>query len=133
MFPELEHQMVYLQQKKLTSYAGVPEFEAFKTTIDVPTVPEYNDVEPDVRKVISFVLPNIQKDFLDHLVANVAAEIDFIDWKSKQTIRSSVRRTLLRAFQPRYNVVQSKQFSDKITELLLNPTDDLAKKDTWLY
>lgn len=128
MFPELEHQMVYLQQKKLSSYAGVPEFEAFKNAIDIPTGPEYNDVEPDVRKVISFVLPNMPKDFLDQLVANVAAEIDFIDWKSKQIIRSSVRRMLLRAFQPRYNVVQSKQYSDKIIELLLNPTDELAKK-----
>jgi len=33
MFPELEHQMVYLQQKKLSSQMGVPEFEAYKSTI----------------------------------------------------------------------------------------------------
>lgn len=133
MFPELEHQMVYLQQKKLSSRTGVPEFEAYKNTSDVPSVPEYNDVEPDVRKVISFVIPDIPEDFLDQLVSDITSQIGFVDWKSKQTIRSGIRRTLLRAFQPRYNAVQSKQFSDKITELLLNPTDDMVKKGTWLY
>ena len=133
MFPELEHQMVYLQQKKLSSRTGVPEFEAYKNTSDVPSVPEYNDVEPDVRKVIGFVIPDIPKDFLDQLVSDITSQIGFVDWKSKQTIRSGIRRTLLRAFQPRYNAVQSKQFSDKITELLLNPTDDMVKKGTWLY
>lgn len=133
MFPELEHQMVYLQQKKLSSRTGVPEFEAYKSAADTPLKPEYNDLEPDVRKVIQFVIPNIPKDFLDQLVKDITAQIGFVDWKSKHTIRSGVRRFLLRAFQPRYNVVQSKQYSDKITALLLNPTDDMAKKSTWLY
>lgn len=133
MFPELEHQMVYLQQKKLSSRTGVPEFEAYKKAPEEPAAPEYNDLEPDVRKVIQFVIPNIPKDFLDQLVADVTTQIDFIDWKSKQAIRSSIRRSLLRAFQQRYNAVQSKRFSVKITELLLNPTDDMAKKDKWLY
>lgn len=133
MFPELEHQMVYLQQKKLSSRTGVPEFEAYKNTADTPPAPEYNDLEPDVRKVIHSVMPNIPKDFSDQLVADITAQIGFVDWKSKQSIRSSIRRTLLRAFQPRYNAVQSKQFSEKITELLLNPTDDIAKKGKWLY
>lgn len=127
MFPELEHQMVYLQQKKLSSRTGVPEFEAYKNTSEVLAIPEYNDVEPDVQKVISFVIPDISKDFLDQLVVDITSQISFVDWKSKQTIRSGIRRTLLRAFQPRYNAVQSKQFSDKITELLLNPTEDIAK------
>ncbi len=133
MFPELEHQMVYLQQKKLSSRTGVPEFEAYNSTANTPTAQEYNDLEPDVRKVIHFVMPNISKDFLDQLETDILAQIGFIDWKSKHTIRSSIRRTLLRAFQPRYNAVQSKQFSEKITELLLNPTDDMAKKSKWLY
>ena len=39
MFPELEHQMVYLQQKKLSSHSGVPEFEAFTSTSGIPPVP----------------------------------------------------------------------------------------------
>ena len=133
MFPELEHQMVYLQQKKISSHTGVPEFEAYMNTPDVPPAPEYNELEPDVRKVISFVIPNIPTDFLDQLVADITAQIGYVDWKSKHTIRSGVRRSLLRAFQPRYNVTQSKQYSDKITELLLKPTETLAKKSAWLY
>lgn len=133
MFPELEHQMVYLQQKKLSSRTGVPEFEAYKSTTDVLPTQEYNDLEPNVPKVIRFVIPSIPQDFLDQLVSDITAQIGFVDWKSKQTIRSSVRRTLLRAFQPVYNAVQSKHFSEKITDLLLNPTDELAKKDTWIY
>lgn len=128
MFPELEHQMIYLQQKKLSSHTGVPEFEVYKSASNTSLILEYNDLEPDVRKVISFVIPNIPKDFLEHLAAEITVQTEFIDWKSKQTIRSSIRRTLLRAFQPRYNAVQSKQFSERITELLLNPTDDMAKK-----
>ena len=133
MFPELEHQMIYLQQKKLSSHTGVPEFEVYKSASNTSLILEYNDLEPDVRKVISFVIPNIPKDFLEHLAAEITVQTEFIDWKSKQTIRSSIRRTLLRAFQPRYNAVQSKQFSERITELLLNPTDDMAKNSKWLY
>lgn len=128
MFPELEHQMVYLQQKKLSSHTGVPEFEAFKNITDIPIVHEYNDKEPDVEKVICSVVPDIPKVFLDQLVADITAQIEFVDWKSKQTIRSGVRRSLFRAFQPKYSAARSKQYSDKITELLLNPTDDTAKK-----
>lgn len=128
MFPELEHQMEYLQQKKLSSRTGVPEFEAFIHTADAPSVPEYNDIEPDVRKVIYSVIPNISEDFLDQLEADITTQIGFVDWKSKQSIRSSIRRSLLRAFQPRYNAVQSKLYSDKITERLLNPADDMAKE-----
>ena len=133
MFPELEHQMVYLQQKKVMSHAGVPEFEAYVNTPDIPNEPEYNDIEPDVRKVVQTVIPNIPNDFLDQLVADITAQISFVDWKSKQSIRSGVRRSLLRAFQPRYNIILSKQYSDRITELLLNPTKDVAKKSKWLY
>lgn len=133
MFPELEHQMVYLQQKKIPSHTGVPEFEAYANTSEAPPTPEYNDMEPDVRKVICSVVPNIPDDFLDQLVTDITAQIGFVDWKSKYTIRSGVRRSLLRAFQPRYNVVQSKQYSDKITDLLLNPPNDMAKKSAWLY
>lgn len=128
MFPELEHQMVYLQQKKLSVRTGVPEFEAFNNAVDAPSTPEYNDIEPDVRKVICSVIPNMPTDFLDQLVTDITAQIGFVDWKSKQSIRSSIRRSLLRAFQPRYNAVQSKRYSDKITELLLNPTGDMAKE-----
>lgn len=100
---------------------------------DEPLAPEYNDKEPDVRKVIQSVVPNIPNDFLEQLANDITAQIGFVDWKIKHTIRSGVRRSLLRAFQPRYNVVQSKQYSDKITALLLNPTDDMVKKSTWLY
>lgn len=128
MFPELEHQMEYLQQKKLSSRTGVPEFEAFCNTVDTPPAPEYNDKEPDVRKVICSVIANIPDDFLDQLDTDITAQIGFVDWKSKQSIRSSVRRSLLRAFQPKYNAAQSKLYSDKITECLLNPTDDMAKE-----
>lgn len=133
MFPELEHQMVYLQQKKLSAYPGVPEFEAYRSDVDVPVLQEYNDLEPDVRKVILFVLPNIPKDLLNTLTDDITEQIRFVDWKSKQTIRSSIRRKLLRAFQPIYNAAQSKQNTDRIMELLLNPTDELSKKGKWLY
>lgn len=133
MFPELEHQMVYLQQKKLSTYSGVPEFEAYRSDVDTPVLQEYNDLEPDVRKVILFALPNIPKALLNKLVDEITEQIGFIDWKSKQTIRSGIRRKLLRAFQPMYNATQSKQNADRIMELLLNPTDELAKKDKWLY
>lgn len=133
MFPELEHQMVYLQQKKVSTYTGVPAFEAFKNDANTSAPLEYNDAEPDVRKVILSVIPDISKDLLDQVVSSVKTQIGFIDWKTKQTIRSGVRRTLLRAFQPRYNAVQSKKFSEKIMELLLNPTEELANKGRWLY
>jgi len=133
MFPELEHQMVYLQQKKLSSQMGVPEFEAYKSTTPSLPIDECNEVEPDVSKVIQFVIPNISKDFLKQLVSDVSAQIGFIDWKTKQTVRSSIRRTLLRAFQPRYNATQSKQLSDRIMELLLNPPEDMGKRNDWLY
>ncbi len=128
MFPELEHQMIYLQQKKTPANTGVPEFEMFKLPDSEPNAPEYNEKEPDVKKIIQFVIPGISSDFLNELTTNVLEQIGFVDWKSKHTIRSSVRRYLLRAFQPKFSVVQSKQYSDKITDLLLNPTDELAKK-----
>lgn len=127
MFPELEHQMVYLQQKKLSSQTGVPEFQAFQNTSSISSAPEYNDMEPDVTKAIRAVIPNIPKDLLEPLAADITTQIEFVDWKSKQTIRSGVRRTLLRALQSRYTAVLSKQYSDRITELLLNPTKDVAK------
>lgn len=133
MFPELEHQMEYLQQKKLSSGTGVPEFEPFNNTAAISAEPEYNDIEPDVQKVICAVIPHITKELLDQLVTEISAQTEFVDWKSKQTIRSSIRRSLLRAFQPMYNAVQSKQYSDRITELLLNPPNDMAKKRGWLY
>lgn len=123
LFPELEHQMVYIQKKHPENVGIVPSFEPYiADTADDPQL-DYNDFVPNVEKIISEVVPNIQSETLSEMVDTIDKFISLIDWKSKERIRSQIRLYVSRTLQNTLSARLSKKYAETILELLLKPTD----------
>ena len=113
MFPELEHQMTYLQQKSRTGFEESPEFEPYNMQVLIkkePFVQEeflYNDRVPNVKNVIESVVPDIPENLKVLLESLIKERTAQIDWKAKEQIRSKIRLDIKKVLQENYSARMS--------------------------
>lgn len=126
MFPELEHQMTYLQQKSRTGFEESPEFEPYNMQVLIkkePFVQEeflYNDRVPNVKNVIESVVPDIPENLKVLLESLIKERTAQIDWKAKEQIRSKIRLDIKKVLQENYSARMSNIYAEKILAELLN-------------
>ena len=130
MFPELEHQMTYLQQKSRTGFEESPEFEPYNMPVLIkkePFVQEeflYNDRVPNVKNVIESVVPDIPENLKVLLESLIKERTAQIDWKAKEQIRSKIRLDIKKVLQENYSARMSNIYAEKILAELLNPANE---------
>lgn len=133
MFPELEHQMTYLQQKSRTGFEESPEFEPYNMPVLIkkePFVQEeflYNDRVPNVKNVIESIVPDIPENLKVLLESLIKERTAQIDWKAKEQIRSKIRLDIKKALQENYSARMSNIYAEKILAELLNPADETSE------
>lgn len=133
MFPELEHQMTYLQQKSRTGFEESPEFEPYNMPVLIkkePFVQEkflYNDRVPNVKNVIESVVPDIPENLKVLLESLIKERIAQIDWKAKEQIRSKIRLDIKKVLQENYSARMSNIYAEKILAELLNPANETSE------
>ncbi len=129
MFPELEHQMTYIQKKNIVVSGKVSQFQEYKPEILADaTVEEYNDAVPNITVIIDSVIPEIPPLVKKELTDIITGEIDYIDWKSKYQIRSKIRLHISKCLQKQYSAILSKEYANQILELLLKPTGKYVRE-----
>ena len=129
LFPELEHQMVYIQKKQPTITGSVPSFEPFVAERSADEQLDYNQHVPDVGKIIEDIVPNLQSKIKADMIEAISSMIAFIDWKYKEQIRSQIRLYVSRTLQKSLSARLSKQYAEAILELLLKPTEEYVKSE----
>ena len=133
MFPELEHQMIYLQQKSRTGFEESPEFEPYNMQVLIkkePFVQEeflYNDRVPNVKNVIESVVPDIPENLKVLLESLIKERTAQIDWKAKEQIRSKIRLDIKKVLQENYSARMSNIYAEKILAELLNPANETSE------
>lgn len=129
LFPELEHQMVYIQKKQPTITGSVPSFEPFVAEQSADEQLDYNQHVPDVGKIIEDIVPKLQSEIKADMIEAISSMIAFIDWKCKEQIRSQIRLYVSRTLQKSLSARLSKQYAETILELLLKPTEEYVKSE----
>lgn len=133
MFPELEHQMTYLQQKSRTGFEESPEFEPYNMPILIKKDPVvqgeflYNDSVPNVKNVIESVVPDIPENLKDLMESLIKERTAQIDWKAKEQIRSKIRLDIKKVLQENYSARMSNIYAEKILAELLNSADETSE------
>ena len=133
MFPELEHQVTYLQQKSRTGFEESPEFEPYNMPVLIkkePFVQEeflYNDRVPNVKNVIESVVPDIPENLKVLLESLIKERTAQIDWKAKEQIRSKIRLDIKKVLQENYSARMSNIYAEKILAELLNPANETSE------
>ena len=133
MFPELEHQMTYLQQKSRTGFEESPEFEPYNMPVLIkkePFVQEeflYNDRVPNVKNVLESVVPDIPENLKVLLESLIKERTAQIDWKAKEQIRSKIRLDIKKVLQENYSARMSNIYAEKILAELLNPANETSE------
>ena len=130
MFPELEHQMCYIQNKSSNVVGQVPVFQTYEADISLDDgYKKYNDRQPDIKNIIEDIIPSIPDLIKKNIINEVERETEYIDWKNKEQIKSRIRLCITKNLQNHYSDAQSREYANHILELLLNPTGKYAKEN----
>lgn len=125
LFPELEHQLSYLQNRGVQSNISSIPFEPFvENLIDVHEVSENCSIltpHPDVAKIVSLYLAdntecrvNVEQ-MINETISNTT------DWWVKDSAVSRIKRNVMRILQGNYSKMKSQNIADNIVKLLCEP------------
>lgn len=129
LFPELEHQMTYIQRKNSNTSGGIPQFQLYQINITKEETKSYSYAVPNISKIIETVVNDISESLKVKLVEAIAQQTGYIDWKSRYQIQSQIRLLVTRQLQSNYSAVDSKRYASRILELLLNPTEECTESE----
>lgn len=132
MFPELEHQMMYIRHKNHLGNIETEEFQKYdynNLKEEQPMESAISDKVADVQKVVDVVVPDIPKELRNQLIEKINMDINYIDWKNKYQIRSKIKLDVSRILQTIYPSLRSKKYAEQILELLLNPVENVEAKE----
>ena len=119
LFPELEHQMHYIQTQTRPSIGVVEEFTQYTRKIkDEKPVP--TDISSaDIEKILDKALPEVSDDVKLTLINTLNKETQIIDWQKKDSIISRIRRAITRSLGEIYSAVNAKSKADEIMKKIL--------------
>lgn len=128
LFPELEHQLVYLQNRKLPNPGQVEIYEDFSgkaiphtdnSSPEEAIAPD-SEPHPDVQCVVKMYLsedPDLAKK-VAHILEEGTSEID---WWLKDSAVSRINRDITRTLQTKMSMQQSKMLANNIVKEILIP------------
>lgn len=127
LFPELEHQLTYLQSRKARAPFSVEPFEKYvrpqaHDSQEAEDAPPGADQEPrpDIGKIVSHYV-NPSSGVYEDVVAGIKASTSMIDWWRKESALSQMRRDITRILQTTRSAAESRQIAGGIVMLLADP------------
>jgi hypothetical protein len=119
LFPELEHQMRYIQSQ-MNNHAGTVEDYTQYIRVTNRNSRVYENInEQDVRKSIQEIL-HAEKEELKQGVVKSIMENQELDWQTKESAISKMRRAVSKHLSEVYSAVDSKSKANEIVDRLLS-------------
>ena len=118
LFPELEHQMRYIQNKTLSTAVTVEEYQPYIRENVASNAPLKYTSEDDIRIIIAHVLGNVDTNMQDR-VYNTIRNMQVLDWHMKESTISSIRRAINKIISEAYSSVEAKSKATEIVDKLL--------------
>jgi hypothetical protein len=119
LFPELEHQMRYIQGQFKPSVGTVEEYRQYEHLSSVQPSIDFEKSPPDIDNILTKVLPAVKAKDIEHLKSEIKAATDIIDWHHKDSVISGLRRTLTKSLSDMLSAVEAKSKANEIIEELL--------------
>lgn len=131
LFPELEHQLIYLQSKKAyTSFSAEP-YEKYvrpqpvisrekEKIMESPDSYISKEPHPNINKIVSRYISDKSSTYED-VISIIKRTISMIDWWLKESMISQMRRDITRLLQKTMSASESKMIASNIVTLLSNP------------
>lgn len=123
LFPELEHQLVYLQGRKFNSKTHIEEFEKYEDIVvsitkETKIKKDYVAPTPDVEQILNnyFIEDNVMKLELKTIIS---ATMKDVDWWLKETNLSMLRLNIRNKVQETMSANDSRHIATKIVEEIL--------------
>ena len=130
LFPELEHQLVYLQNKKRPVSGQIEYYEDFSEQlqlredqkddsiidVSVPNTEPHSNIQQIVDKYLSET-PDLVKQVVDILKTGTSE----IDWWRKESAVSRINRNITRILQEKMSMQSSKTIANNIVKSILIP------------
>ena len=132
LFPELEHQMQYIQRLNVTAIGSVEEYEKYAPSVDTETVldtlPEAT-YTPDILEIVEKFIENKDESLIRKVVNLLNEQTSIMDWQNKESVHSKIRLELSKALTDFYNAEDKKRITTSILENLLNPPQEFATEE----
>ena len=122
LFPELEHQMIYIKQTNISQIGSVPDFKLFSKGREQFL---YSDFTPNIDTTIENIVPQVSVQCKIKLKEILYEQTNFIDWKLKDNIKATIIKECKRLLQGEQCFANSEEISEiasKILSSLLNPS-----------
>lgn len=119
LFPELEHQMRYIQSQAQHSVGTVEEYRQYERKTLAPAPIKFDKVPQDVSTIIAKILPTAKIEEIGRLRMEVDAAVGVIDWHLKDSVISGLRRALTKVLSETFSAVEAKSKANEIVEELL--------------
>lgn len=119
LFPELEHQMLYIQNQARPLVGTVEECVQYVRTTDTKNKIQYDKALPDVHAIVHLLLPTVGEDVRTAISEIINGEIQMLDWHKKDSVISSIRREIVKGLSETLSAVDAKSKANEITNKLL--------------
>lgn len=119
LFPELEHQMRYIQSQVKSPVGTVEDYSIYNRRTSENKYDPI-DVSLDVLKcILAESLPNIAEEKLKELSSAILEETHAVDWHKKDSVISGIRRLITKNLADILSSVDAKSKANEILNKLL--------------
>ena len=119
LFPELEHQMRYIQSQTKHSVGTVEEYTQYIRKTDLQVAVEFNKTPADINSIVNKILPAVKSEEIAKIISEIETTINMIDWHLKDSAISGLRRSLAKILTDDFSAVEAKSKANQIVDDLL--------------
>jgi hypothetical protein len=119
LFPELEHQMRYIQGQAQHSVGTVEEYKQYERRTLTQTPVDFDKVPPDIDGILSETLPTASAEDIGRLNTAINVALEATDWHHKESVISGLRRSITKVLSGMFSAVEAKSKANEIVDKLL--------------
>lgn len=118
LFPELEHQMLYIQKQVKTPVGTVEEYIKYARKPKEKYITNFDKAIPDVESVLKSIFQDLSAERISEISNAISNDIKVIDWQLKDSIISHMRRVITKILSETFSAVDAKSRANEIIEKL---------------
>lgn len=119
LFPELEHQLIYIQNRMKPGVGVVDDFSIYTPKDPGPITTTIPKTKSEIEKIVSESLQQFDKDTKNRILSIVRKETEIIDWQRKDSVISGIRRSVYKDLSGSIPTVDAKSKTNEIMSKLL--------------
>lgn len=119
LFPELEHQMNYLQERTTVPVGTVDTYVRYVRVLsEMPRVASEKSPE-EILRIVQTSLPDLNKNVHFLIQKTIISKIEVLDWQLKDSVISSMRRLVAKELQEFLPEENAKDKANEIVDKML--------------